>query len=671
MITEIYVCLDLGNDTLKISFAYKGAGKDARSKEVYGKLNVPDLLNQVAYPAAAFYDIEAKKWLFAEELETGENSNFSTVVKIKEMLSLIVNHEDAEIEKRNRQYYTEGHFFPKFSFPVRRKIGRDFQYLVNNNLVFRAPSYTPQKMCEEFFMHMKKQITKRIDDYSRATGVQFRPLSKIALVHPSNLGDEYIEELYRLIKLAFGVAPIKDLTSTRALGSFALYSKLLTREDERMLIFDMGDETLSVAKVWCNEVSSRSSSKKKMGILVDSPSAHLSALNLGGSNIDEEINGYLENSIHNRETVGSPSSDHPDHIFEEGLCSNQYLLMKDIKKAKMLMQMVGKGIFRDGVPLSIRRETIVQRMLSASDFSGCVGIGHKDGIAAKTLSYILEELALPVNRDVTKIMFAGGMAETAGLVSFIRNALAENYGHIPVLSFENPVNDNDPFRIQFFETSTYAGAVGGAIAALLDYSVEAALSYSYGTWFYPKESVSGQIRKHLGLFAERGSALTEDQNEFCTPAPILLSSTEIDELEGDEMFSTIINSKEIDAHRYAGTLTYDGEYLIIGEENEECRRRAEQVIDLRVISSKATKIRFLYRGRRIAISGDTGQELFFEEGFVVDKKGIAKPFFRNCKSRNISTVTARYLDTKQKIYIQGKDIEFQMQMDLDQIPISE
>ena len=51
MATEIYVCLDLGNDTLKMSFAYQNNGT-----ETYGKLMTPNLINQVALPAAALYD---------------------------------------------------------------------------------------------------------------------------------------------------------------------------------------------------------------------------------------------------------------------------------------------------------------------------------------------------------------------------------------------------------------------------------------------------------------------------------------------------------------------------------------------------------------------------------------------------------------------------------------
>ena len=139
-----------------------------------------------------------------------------------------------------------------------------------------------------------------------------------------------------MVRKAFGFSPIHDLTSTQALGVFAVHNGFL-HENDKALLFDMGDETISVSKVWCNKVASDSSAEKKMGILVDSPAAHLAPLELGGSNIDEAINEHLEGAIYHRETVGSPSSDHPDHIFEDGLCANQYLLMKDIKKAKMLM----------------------------------------------------------------------------------------------------------------------------------------------------------------------------------------------------------------------------------------------------------------------------------------------------------------------------------------------
>ena len=138
MTTEIYICLDLGSDTLKISYAYHDG-----NQEICGKLMRPDLVNQVALPAVAFYEPNTKTWRFAEELEAGGESNFSTVVKMKSLLSLIAQNEDKTIEQRNCSYYREQFYFPQFSFPIRRKNNADFQYLVDQKLVFEAPGTTP------------------------------------------------------------------------------------------------------------------------------------------------------------------------------------------------------------------------------------------------------------------------------------------------------------------------------------------------------------------------------------------------------------------------------------------------------------------------------------------------------------------------------------------------
>ena len=102
MATELYICLDLGSDTLKISFAYEEG-----NREICGKLMLPDLVNQVAFPAVAFYDSDSKTWKFAEELEAGQDSNFSTVVKIKSLLSLIAQNKSKTIERSNYAFYKE------------------------------------------------------------------------------------------------------------------------------------------------------------------------------------------------------------------------------------------------------------------------------------------------------------------------------------------------------------------------------------------------------------------------------------------------------------------------------------------------------------------------------------------------------------------------------------
>ncbi len=656
MATEIVVCLDLGNDTLKLSFAYASSYQD-----VYGKLMLPDLINQVAIPAAACYDDDAHEWRYAEELDYVDNNRFSTVVKIKSLLSIFTQQKDKITKERNQLYYREEHYFPKFCFPIRHRMRSDFQYLVDQKLVFEAPEYTPQDMCEEFFSHVRKIVESSISELSAQTGVEFEPLQKIALVCPPKQGEAYIEELARLVNIAFDKMPTKILTSTQALGLLAFHQGLIDN-GERVLLFDMGDETVSVTKAWLNEIGQNVREKVSegtVGILVDSPAGHSAPLDFGGCDIDEEIASYLESCIQNRETVGSPSADMEGHIYETGMCASQYLLMKDIKKAKMVMPLTVGGIFKNGVPISIHRETLVQRLLTAKEFFSCVGIDNDSGVANRVLNYILSELSRSVNRDVTKIIFAGGTIESFGLLDFLTKNIHSKYPNVKVITFENSLNDGNRFSIQFFETATYAAAIGGAIVAMKDYSVDPVLSYSYGTWLYHGRSKN----KHLKLFAERGDLLLDEENRFSMNAVINVGRTEQEFLEGDELFSTIINSKEISEYAYADKVSYEEEWLIVGEAGDEDRLKARNAIDLRVVAGgKGAEIHFYYMGERVAISSRYPKEICFEEGFIVDKKGLAKPFFSNLKSKNDTDVIVRLLSDNSSMLVNASSIEFRLCM---------
>ncbi len=654
MAKEINVCLDLGNDTLKIAFAY-----DTPTGEVHGKLMLPDMVNQVALPAAACYDEDAREWRFAEELDRVDNSHFSTVVKIKSLLSLVTKHDNETVEERNREYYRKGHYFPKFCFPVRQRMRDDFQYLVDQKLVFEVPGSTPRSMCEEFFRHVRETVQTCIADLSEKTGIQFSKLRRLTLVHPPKQGEEYTEELSRLVREAFDINIVKVLTSTQALGLLSFHQGLV-KSGERVLVFDMGDETVSVTKAWPNAVGSNVTGKKagRVGILVDSVEAHSQPLDVGGSDIDEDIASYLEACIYERETVGSPAAGQTGHIYENGLCAQQYLLMKDIKKAKMVMPLTGKGIFRDGVPISIHRETLVQRVLGPIEFFACAGMDRNAGVANRILSYVLSEMSRPVNRDVSKVLFAGGTIESYGLLYFLTEHLRGYYPYTQVLTYETDRDDNDRFAIQGIESSTYAAALGGAIVAMRNYSVDAVLSYSYGTWLY-----HGNQNKHLTLFANRGDLLLHDKNRFAREAAMDIDRVEQEFLAGDELFSTTISMEEIKQHAYANRVTYDGDWLIVGEEGSEDRRRAREAIDLRVVAGgKGTYIRFFYKGEPVSLMSARPEVLYFEEGFVVDKKGVAKPFFTNLRQKNDIEIIVRLLNTNSMMSVNARDIEFRLYM---------
>lgn len=711
MATEIYVCLDLGNDTLKISYAYENA-----AGESYGKLMVDDLVNHVAIPAVAYYDEDEKAWLFADELEHTAGKPFHTVVKIKSILTTFVKPVEEYGAKENLEYYTGDNLFPKFCFPERSKHEPLFASLVEKRLVFKAPGYTPKAVCEAFFAHVKKIVEERVRALSADIGVEFNPIGSIAIVYPPKQGKQYVEELCRLVETAFGERPSHVLISTQALGLLAFHEKMLT-QDDRALVFDMGDETVSVSKIWLNDNEAVSA-----GILIDSREAHSKPAEIGGSDIDEKIAAFIDRAIYDRESIGYPSSGEYGHIYENGLFVNQYLMMKDIKKSKTAMPLAGTGMFKDGVPITVHREVLLQRLLNEKDFFDCVGTSEDRGVAKMLMRYILDELKLPVNRDITKIIFAGGMIETHGLLEYIKKQLHRDYPQIRVYKFEQntwgtetkitvqrqstpapaakaeekpakrsrrskksaaleaekapvvtempapeeqapaaeAVEIVNPYDIQFYEASAYASSLGGAVVAMKNYSVDNVLSYSYGTWLYH----SGSDKKHLKLFAERGSLLREKETRFSMAASLMLDRKPQECIEGDELFSTIINTKEIIARRYSDTLTYEEGFLIVGNDGDENRRLCEDVIDLRIIGGgKGTEIHFYYKEQRVSLYTKSGEvSLNFEEGFVVDQDGRAVPFFSNMRAYNNAPIVAKNLRTGAIYNINSKDVEFRLQI---------
>jgi hypothetical protein len=437
---------------------------------------------------------------------------------------------------------------------------------------------------------------------------------------------------------------------------------------------------------------------------------------------------FLSGRIYDRESIGSPSSGEKGHIYESGLFANQYLMMKDIKKSKTAMPLAGTGMFKDGVPITIHREVLVQRLITEADFGGCVGTSADDGVAKKLMDYIFAELKRAVNRDITKIIFAGGMIETHGLLEYIKKQLYKDYSNIRVYKFEEdmagldmkisapkpkaptpppppkkeekksgkrsrrgkknaaleeetpeitepapveefaafenipaePAERVNPYVIQFYEASAYASSLGGAIVAMRNYSVDNVLSYSYGTWLYHP----GSDKKHLKLFAERGSLLKEKETRFSMAASIMVDRKPQERIDGDELFSTIINTKEILAHRYSNTLTYEDDFLIIGDDGDDDRKRAEDVIDLRIVGGGVgTEVNFYFKNERDAIYTKSGEvSVNFEEGFVVDQNGHAVPFFSNMRAFNNASIVARNVRTGAIYNINSKDIEFRLQI---------
>ena len=114
-IKPLNICLDLGSDSLKVSFGYL----DKNRKVVFGKIIEKTFLFQTTIPSSAFYDEETKKWLYGYDIDRQADNSFVNVVKIKGLMSLLIGTGEQDVDLRNKNYYYSGHDFPKFFFPVK------------------------------------------------------------------------------------------------------------------------------------------------------------------------------------------------------------------------------------------------------------------------------------------------------------------------------------------------------------------------------------------------------------------------------------------------------------------------------------------------------------------------------------------------------------------------
>ncbi len=577
--------IDLGCDTLKISYAFsKSPGV------IYGKIEKDESVRHVAVPAIAYYDASAG-WVFGSDVEKGEEKPFINVVRIKTLFSLlypqIVNGKI--VKKRGNEIYpTKDYFyncdrFPKFFFPTRQKNLENYAALIEDDRTFAAPGYTPQKVCKMFFAYAREIVMSGIAKLEKKIKKHFDEV-RLSLVHPSQVGKLYVQELCATVKTAFGMAPYKVMNSGRALSMFAM-ERGAVRSDDEILIFDMGEDTLSVLKCFINDDGN---------VVVEPAADHSMPVNIGGNDVDFSIADYIERSIVKRETVGSPSFGEQGHIFEEGLQAKQYLFLKEIKRAKLLLSIPSlEDVFKDGVPVSLHRDLYLQLTLTKSQLKRSIGIEDDGGIARKILDYVLAELDLPVNSEVKKVFLTGGLVETCGLLSYIKAGVKESGKSVMVRTFEDHMDNGDGLIIQTYEDSVYAPSVGAAIVALKNYDVSAGLTNSYGTWM----TLRG--KKILVLLVGRGFKFDENASEK------LYAGCNLQGTVKEEIFSVRLSKSTVEKRRYEGELSYleaDGvTYLCIGEPGSAQRKLVEKRFQLKNISGSAARLVCTYRGREISV----------------------------------------------------------------------
>ena len=445
---RLNIGIDLGSDSLKIAFAYTGTGTGTKKTSFqYGKFESESESIRVAMPALAYYDDVKGVWIYGDDVEKKSASSFVKVVKLKSLLSLLIPRSQSQVTNQNKVLYEQGHHFPKFFFPNRKGMDDNFQQAIDEGRTFEVKNYTPRKVLEEFFktfvLEVVKSNVKKLAEIHQIE-VSMNDI-RTTVVHPPMVGDVYISELCRLVKQAFGKEPYKALSSVKALALYAFRRQMIA-EGEEALIFDMGEENISVAKAFMNGKQ----------VLIEGAEGHNEPMALGGVDVDDAIANYIETSISHRVTLGqfTPEGE-AERPPERPIVGKQYLFMKNIKKAKIVLSRPDyeESTFHEGVPIDLHCELYIQRFLSRTEFDTCLGISER--IVAEALAKRVrkggkapetshrEETASPTSTPSTQGQ-SGGKKGKKKKLGGLRSASSESTVEEPVTAPEESAPTSTP-----------------------------------------------------------------------------------------------------------------------------------------------------------------------------------------------------------------------------------
>jgi len=603
---KLNIAVDFGSDSVKVGYAYVTAS----GKVGYGKVTPPG--EESSYPSWGYYDEENKTWLFAEKVFGGVESSFKTVVKIKRLMYNLYKKET------ERFYFTEKKY-PKFFFP--EKTANVAINKLKEQEIFTAEQ-TPQMVCEEFFKAFYKDYLKPAvtalkkkfccEDYNE----------KYVIVYPNGAPTPYIAELIRLLESVVGKNNVKSVSATKAIALYA-YNVGYLYDGDKALVLNVGETDTSVTKI---DVAANG---KNVSIFADGADAHNEPINLGGVDMDEILRKTVECKMANRMVLGQTAD--VDAVDEEGTHFQQFLLLNNIKNLKTCLSLddaIYNKCFKNGVPVEMKKDVIVSTKLTrdelwhgisaeVSDYPSEGICGGENSFTGKLLKYLQEELKRKQSKDVTKVIFAGGVAETYGLRKYLQDEIT--------LRMKKPIEFcllTDE-KLLDWENEIYAAAVGGAIFGTEAIKLVTLSAYYYGTW-QGKEVKTFAAFKGLG----KGTEIPPEGAEFWTqwfrPGVSTTPQNGITyvTIKGEELFL---------AEKGSGI---NGGPIVVGDSDSPERANARKTYGLKTVTGgKDAYIYFYKDGRPCASPQELPQKLLFREGVFITGDGKAQPRYETNMSQ--------------------------------------
>ncbi|MCD8285663.1 MAG: hypothetical protein LUD50_00330, partial [Clostridia bacterium] len=437
----------------------------------------------------------------------------------------------------NREYYAGCSRFPLFEFPITNSVPESYYtgYQFSKNVrvateydkyFFTAPGSTPKSVCEQFFAYVVKIIARFFEKLLHE--VFYITLNvNYTLVVPPKAQTAYVDELQRLFRMAVNNAKgyandsnVSVQSSAKVLGMLAAYYDGLGSEGtESALLFDIGEERISVVKF------TKHSARKGTSFSIDGITGHSQSAKLGGNDIDNALVKEIESQIIGMGAVGTGDVGSADHIHEKGSRANNYLFMKSIKAAKVILgreyRMGEETDYPDGVPVSVIRDVDIYQNVTQSEFAKSIGINPggrtcvKDSVAYRIGKYIQDELVdyRSTNSNAYKIYLTGGAAGTAGLAEFVQTVVGKVDSRKKVMTFEKCFRSSGKdtaCSVKGTDIFSYGPAVGAAIVALRKDKIMVCLTKSYGTIAFltrGRREVNSGNRRFYSVIANMGSIL--------------------------------------------------------------------------------------------------------------------------------------------------------------------
>lgn len=640
------IAIDLGTESVKVVGAYKT--KNGKVKRCF--LSDPAGVKGQPFSSLALYlGPPQYKWIFGQDIN--KRDDYANIVRVKEMLYLLASNDESD-----HSYYNEKTKFPIFIFPPKPgqpSIKNGMSQLDKESYTFEG-NITPKQMVREFFKALferciKSQAEKILKENSHLAGIKY-----ISVFPDPKMRKEYKNELVELIAHGAGIdkdSPmIVSMSTPQAIAIGAYVEGLIkatdfyTKEENKTLIFDIGERNISIAKV---EVKSKSGEDNgEISICVDGVDGGGKGCNIGCTDIDIAIGEFVKSRTNDKGYIRKSKY---DISYDYMSYRQQYSLQKHVKSAKKHL------LHFDYAYVTVEKDVNIDEVITKDDFDNII-FGNENTVGAKIAEYIISELQKQGNENVKTVLLVGGGAASYHLRDYIEAKCQEK--NITGVKISTTDNTSD-------ETSEYFSAIGASMLEPSGLSLKVVSAYTYGTrrTQYLTSSPNDKGERVFHIWINRGDEIGIDEPSF-------EFQTSLSFADAVYRYPYRLNPEKyyLDADLKNNNIEYFiyKEPLYLGKDDNSVEFKEAVKNGLIIIDQKRTEkdqIKFAIQvdGEKIAINDILNKDLFqkgkfkdrgvyFKQGARISENGDVTPFYENNVERNAERNSDLYVTYNGKTY---------------------